>query len=103
MNNQSQFPEIIIISKVNKIGMVHLDGVKKYTEKYKPKKYYLITPSKPHENVLKFAGQIKKLEIIFSSDFEKEKKEVKKKHPDEKIMLIDSYQLAGRDGMLDGA
>jgi len=103
MNKQSEFTKIIIISKVNKIGMVHLDGVKKYIEKHKAKKFYLITPTEPHNNVLKSAGQIKNLEIIVSPDFEKEKKGIKKIYRDEKLMLIDSYQIAGRDGMLDGA
>jgi len=103
MNKQSQFNEVIIISKINKIGMVHLEGLKKYTKKNNPKRCYFITSVKPHENVFKSAEKIENLEIIVSAEFEKEKKEIANKYHDAKLILIDSYQLAGRDGMLDGA
>jgi len=93
----------ILISKINKIGFVHLQGVEKYLAKQQPKKYILITSSKPHENVLKYAEDIKGLEIVVSSNFEEKKKKIEQDYKDTEIVIIDSYQLAGRDGMLDGA
>jgi SpoU rRNA methylase family enzyme len=95
--------EKIIISNINKIGIVHLQGVEKYLEKHKPKKCFLITTSQPHENVLKHAEHIQQLEIIVSSKFKEEKEKIEKKYKDSEIVTVDPYQLAGRDGMLDGA
>lgn len=95
--------EKIVISNINKIGIVHLQGAEKFLEKHKPKKCFLITASKPHENVLKYAEHIQLLEIIISSNFMEEKEKIGKKYKDSEIVTVDPYQLAGRDGMLDGA
>jgi hypothetical protein len=92
----------ILISKIDKIGIVHLQGTEKYLERFKPEKCFLITASQPHENVLKYAEDIKPLEIIISSNFKEEKEKIEKKYKDSEIVTIDPYQLAGRDGMLDG-
>ena len=97
------FGDKILISKIEKIGIVHLQGVEKYLEKHNPKRCFLITPSQPHENVLKYAENIKVLKIIIASDFQEEKRKIEKEYPNEDIVTINPYQLAGRDGMLDGS
>lgn len=95
--------EKMIISHIDKIGILHLQGVEKYLEKHKSKKIFLITSVQPHENVLKYAEHMESLEIIISSDFQEEKEKIEKEYPDAEIVMIDSYRLAGRDGLLDGA
>jgi len=103
MAGAKQSGEKILISNMDKIGIVHLQGVEKYLEKYKPKKCFLFTSSQPHENVLKYAEHIQSLKIIISSNFQEEKKKIEKEYTDSNIVTVDPYQLAGRDGMLDGA
>jgi|LDZT01.1.fsa_nt_gi hypothetical protein len=93
----------VMISNIDKIGIIHLQGTEKYLEKNKPKKCFLITASQPHENVLKYAEHIQLLEIIVSKNFKEEKEKIEKKYKDSEIVIVDPYQLAGRDGMLDGA
>lgn len=93
----------ILISNIEKIGIVHLQGVEKYLEKHKLKRCFLITPSQPHENVLKYAENIEVLKIIITSDFQEEKRKIEKEYSNKNIVTINPYQLAGRDGMLDGA
>ena len=95
--------EKIVISSIEKVGFIHLQGIKKYIEKHAPKKCFFITPVRPHENVLKNAEHIPSLKIIVSSDFREEKKNIEKEYPDSEIVTVDPYHLAGRDGMLDGA
>jgi hypothetical protein len=94
--------EKILISSVDKVGIVLLQGIEKYMEKHALKKCFLITSAQPHENVLKYAEHIQSLKIIISSDFREEKEKIEKEYPDTKIITVDSYYLAGRDGMLDG-
>jgi len=101
--NTKQSKEKILIAKMRRIGFVHLQGVEKYLEKHTTKKCYLITPVKPHENVLIHAEEIQSLQIIVSSDFQEEKKKIENEYSDVEIITVDPYQLAGRDGMLDGA
>ncbi len=103
MVGKQELNEKVLISKINKIGIVHLHGAEKYLEKHKPKMCFLISLSQPHENVLKYAEDIKGLKIVVSSNFEDEKKKIEQDYKDTEIVMIDSYQLAGRDGMLDGA
>lgn len=93
----------IVISNIDKIGIVHLQGTEKFLEKNEPEKCFLITASQPHENVLKYAEHIQLLEIIVSTNFKEEKEKIERKYKDSEIVTVDPYQLAGRDGMLDGA
>ncbi len=93
----------ILIADMRRIGFVHLEGVEKYIAKHAPKACFLVTPSKPHENVLKYAEKIPSLKIIVSSNFQREKEKIVQEYPGITIDIIDSYHLAGRDGMLDGA
>jgi len=99
--NQEIPAKKILISKLNRIGIVHLHGIEKYLDRHDFHKCYLIAPVTPHENVFKYAEKIPYLEMIVSSDFEGEKKNIEEKHPGAKIVIIDAYHLAGRDGMLD--
>jgi len=103
LTDTKQSEEKILIAKMRRIGFVHLQGVEKYLEKHTAKKCFLITPVKPHENVFKHAEKIQSLKIIISSDFQEEKKKIENEYPDVEIITVDPYQLAGRDGMLDGA
>ena len=91
----------ILISKLNRIGIVHLHGIEKYLDRHDFQKCYLIAPVTPHENVFKYAEKIPSLEIIISSDYAGEKRTIEVEHPEAKIAIIDAYHLAGRDGMLD--
>ncbi len=91
----------ILISKLNKIGIVHLHGIEKYLARETIQKCFLITSAAPHENVFKYAEKIPSLEIIISSDFAGEKRKIEEEHPEAKVVIIDAYHLAGRDGMLD--
>lgn len=90
------------ISNIDKVGIVHIQGVEKYLKRHNLKYYFLITPLKPHDNVLKIAKPIQLLKIVISSNFQEEKKKIEQKYPDTKIVIVDPYELAGRDGMLDG-
>jgi len=99
---ENQIPvKQILISQLNRIGIVHLQGIEKYLIRNDIQKCFLITSITPHENVLEYAEQIPSLEIVVSSHFQKEKKKIEKEHPGVKIISIDPYHLAGRDGALD--
>ncbi len=101
MSEKENISKSIIISRINKIGIVHLHGIEKYLKRSDIEKSYFITPNIPHENVLNHAKKISSLEIIISADFSKEKEKIEDLYPEAKIILIDPYHLAGRDGMLD--
>jgi hypothetical protein len=91
----------ILISQLNRIGIVHLHGIEKYLIRNDIQRCFLITSITPHENVLEYAKKIPSLEIVVSSHFQKEKKKIEEEHPKAKIISIDPYHLAGRDGALD--
>lgn len=101
MANNKLPTEKILISKLSRIGIVHLHGIEKYLDRHNFHKCFLITPTAPHENVFKYAERIPSLEMIVSSDFAGEKKKIEGDYPEAKIVIIDAYHLAGRDGMLD--
>ncbi|HNR65348.1 MAG TPA: hypothetical protein PKJ95_03520 [Atribacterota bacterium] len=102
IDNHNQMPaKKILISNLNRIGIVHLHGIEKYLDRHDYQKCFLITPIAPHENVYKYAEKIPSLEIIISSDYAGEKKRIEEEHPEAKMFVIDAYHLAGRDGMLD--
>ncbi len=103
MTEKQRSGEEILVSNIDRIGIVHLQGVEKYIEKHNPKICFLITPVNPHDNVLKYAEQIQALKIIISSNFQEEKKRIEIEYSDVKIITINPYQLAGRDGMIEGA
>ena len=92
----------IFISVVKKIGMVHLQGVEKQLQKGAFSQCFLITSVQPHENVIKYADQIKLLTILVASDAKQEKERIQQENPEVNVVMMDSYHLAGRDGMLDG-
>ena len=91
----------ILISNLNRIGIVHLHGIEKYLDRHDYHRCFLVTPNTPHENVYKYAEKIPSVEIIISSDYTGEKKRIEEEHPEAKMFIIDAYHLAGRDGMLD--
>jgi len=91
----------ILISRLNRIGIVHLHGIEKYLDRDNIHKCFLITSVAPHENVYKYAEKIPSLEIIISSDFAGVKKKIEEEYFGAKVVLVDAYHLAGRDGMLD--
>lgn len=91
----------ILISNINKIGLVHLHGVEKYLTRKDIQKSILIAKHAPHENVILYAKQIPSLEIVISKNFLDEKKKIEQAYPEAKILIIDPYHLAGRDGALD--
>lgn len=94
--------EKIAISNIDKVGIVHIQGVEKYLKRNNPKYYFIVTPLKPHDNVLKMAEDIRLLKIVISSNFSEEKKKIEQEYSNMKIVTVDPYELAGRDGMLDG-
>lgn len=91
----------IFISNVDKVGIAHLEGVEKYLLRYKPKKFFLITSFQPHKNVMKYAKRITLLNIIISTDFQKAKNKIAQQYSNSKIVLVNPYHLAGREGILD--
>jgi len=93
--------ESILLSHLKKIGIVHLQGIEKYIDRNRFKRCFLITPVTPHENVLSYAQKIPSLEIIVSHNFREEKRKITETYPEAKIITVDPYHLAGRDGMLD--
>jgi len=93
--------ELVLVSHIKKIGILHLQGIEKYLARYNFQRCFLITPVKPHENVINYAEQIKHLEIIISPNFKEEKKKIEEKFPAVKIVTVDPYHLAGGEGMLD--
>ena len=91
----------ILISNMNKIGIVHLHGIERYLKRADIQKTFLVTPNTPHENVFNHAKHIPSLEIVVSSNFSEERKKIAEKYSEAKIVIVDPYHLAGRDGMLD--
>lgn len=91
----------VIISKVDRIGIVHLGGIEKYFKKHEADLAFLITRTKPHDNVIKFSETMNYLKITVSKNYQKEIERIKNDFPDGEIVILDPYLLAGRDGMLD--
>ena len=101
MANNKISAKKFLISNLNRIGIVHLQGIEKYLDRHDYHRCFLVTPAAPHENVYKYAEKISSLEIIISSDYAGEKRRIEEGNPEAKIVIIDAYHLAGRDGMLD--
>ncbi len=91
----------ILISQLSRIGITHLQGIEKYLNRNDMERCFLITSITPHKNVLEYAKKIPSLKIIVSANFQQEKRKIKEEHPGAKIISIDPYHLASRDGMLD--
>ena len=100
MVNNKKSVKKILISNLSRIGIVHLQGIEKYLDRHDYNRCFLVTPNTPHENVYKYAEKIPLLEIIISSNYAEEKVGIEEELPEVKIVIIDAYHLASRDGML---
>jgi len=98
---QNNKKEKIVISYTQKLGIVCVQDLEKYIEKYKIAKCYIIIPNPPHQNVIKYARNISLLEIIVSPDFKQETEKIKKLYQNSTIEIINLEDFGERNMMRD--
>jgi hypothetical protein len=98
---QKDEKEKVIISFAQKLGIVCIQSLEKYIEKFKITKCYIIIPHSPHKNVVKYAENIDQIEIVIAPDFKQEIEKIKKLYPGSTIEIINLEDFGERNMMRD--
>jgi cellobiose-specific phosphotransferase system component IIB len=98
---QNDKKEKVIISFTQKLGMVCLRSLEEYIEKNKIVKCYIIIPNLPHQNVIKYAQNVRLLEIIVSPNLKQETEKIKKLYQNSTIETINLEDFGEKNVMRD--
>ena len=86
----------VIITKVDRLGIMDLRGMKSYMETRGFDKAYVIVKFSPHPNVVKFAKEMKNIEIIESKNYKEVLAQIREKEIGNDIFEIDMYSMSER-------
>ncbi len=92
----------IIVTKVDRLGIMDLRGMKSYMETRGFDKAYVIVKFSPHPNVIKFAEEMGNVEIVESKKYKEILAQIREKEAKNDIAEIDMYSMSERRFASDG-
>ena len=72
-----------------------------YIKKNKTSKCYIVTESPPHQNVISYAENIERVEVIVSGNIKQETERIKNIHKNDSINIINLEDFGERNMMRD--
>lgn len=91
----------VIISFSAKLGIISVSSLEEYIKKNKIFRCYVVTTSIPHQNVVNYIKNIGIIEMIVSSDINQKIEEIKGRHKDDVVEIINLEDFGERNLMRD--
>lgn len=85
----------------SKIGIIAVRSLQNYFEKKKVDKCYIITEVNPHNNVIKYLKNLKKIEINITDNINQEIDKIVERTRNKKIKLINLDDFGEKNMMRD--